>query len=192
MHNPQSIVMILLQSILTGFGIVIPIFALIRTSNLKTIAVKDLFILTAVQMVRLAGILYAIVFLVQTYEMYSARTENPWPTATEHMLFGSYWFVYWFPPAMSVLLSQLFWIKKLYHKSSSRIVLALFLLILPSTRLMVFIANLGKGEMNAIKFSLVTPFSIVEVLLNIIVFIFITFAVMLSSGKLKKIFSTPN
>ena len=184
--------MLLLESILTGFGIVIPILALIRTSNLKTIAVKDLFILTAVQMVRLAGILYAVVFLVHTLVMYNGRAENPWPTATEQMLFGPYWFVYWFPPAMSVLLSQLFWIKKLYHKSAPRIVLALFLLILPSTRLMVFIANLGKGEMNVIKFSSVTPFSIVEVLLNIIVFIFITFAVMLAGGKLKKIYSSPN
>lgn len=180
--------MILLQSILMGFGIVIPILSLVRTSNLKTIAVKDLFILTAVQMVRIAGILYAIVFLVQTYEMYNARAENSWPGAIENMLFGPYWFVYWFPPAMTLLLSQLFWIKKLYYKTVARIVLALFLLVLPSARLMVFIANMGKGEMNAIKFSSVTPFSALEAALNIIVFIFITFAVMLSSGKLKKIY----
>ena len=180
--------MILLESILTGFGIVIPILSLVKTSNLKTIAVKDLFVLTAVQMVRITGIVYAIMFLVQTYEIYSNRAQNSWPGATENMLFGAYWFVYWFPPAMSLLLSQLFWVKKLYYKNMPRIVLALFLLVLPSTRLMVLIASMGKGEMNAIKFSSVTPFSALEVALNIIVFIFITFAVMLSSGKLKKIY----
>ncbi len=58
MHSVTDILNILLKSVFVGFGFVIPILALIRTSNIKAIAVKDLFILTAVQAVRIAGIFY--------------------------------------------------------------------------------------------------------------------------------------
>jgi hypothetical protein len=179
----------LLQSILTGFGIVIPIFALIRTSNLKTIAVKDLFILTAVQMVRLAGIAYFILWLITTWEQNNELSDAPIPF--KDRLFGPYWLPLLFAPVMTLVLSQLFWIKKLYMKKAALITFALLLLILPSQRVMFFVTSLHRDYLPS-SWSITTGNMFIQTALNIIVFIFITFAVMLSSGKLKKIFFTPN
>ena len=183
-HN--SILSILLRSIFIGFGFVIPVISFLKTSDLKKLHIKDLFVLTAVQAVRIGGILYTILFIVQSCLMYSNKNETAWPGSVDYMFFGTYWFVYWFPPAMFLLLSQLLWIKKLYLKKTFLIILSLFLLMLPSYRTIAFIVNIGKG-MDAIKFSVVTPFSILEFVLNIIVFIFIIFTIMLAGNKFKKI-----
>ena len=91
MHDTQSLLTIILESIFVGFGIVIPVLSLIRTSNLKTIEVKDLFILTAVQMVRLAGILYIILFAAQAIGWYSGEPEDDFERRMKMMMFSASW-----------------------------------------------------------------------------------------------------
>lgn len=180
--------MILLQSILTGFGIVIPILALIRTSNIKTIAVKDLFILTAVQMVRLAGIAYFILWVIRTWEQNNIDMDT---FRFEEHLFGPYWLATIFSPVMALLLSQLFWIKRLYMKKAALVTFSLLLLILSSQRAMIFVTTFYRNYLPT-SWSMRTGSIFIEIALNIIVFIFITFSVMLAGGKLKKIFAAPN
>lgn len=187
MHSISDILNIILESIFIGFGIVIPIFVLaMRTSNLKAIAFKELFILTAVQTVRIAGILYFVLWLVHSWEQYND------PVVTGGMpfkdkLFGPFWLVYLFSPLMKFFLSQLFWIKKLYFKKAALITFALLLVILPSQRVLVFVASLNSKDYLPSAWSLSTGDMLIEIALNIVVFIFIVIPILLGSGKLKKI-----
>ncbi|AWH84809.1 hypothetical protein HYN59_06580 [Flavobacterium album] len=187
MHSISDILNIILESIFMGFGIVIPIFVLaMRSSNLKAIAFKELFILTAVQTVRIAGILYFVLWLVHSWEQYND------PVVTGGMpfkdkLFGPYWPVYLFSPLMKFVLSQLFWIKKIYIKKAALITFALLLAILPAQRVVVFIASLATKDYLPSAWTLSTRDTIVEIALNIVVFIFIIIPILLGSGKLKKV-----
>lgn len=180
--------MILLESILTGFGIIIPILSLIRTSNIKTIAIKDLFILTGIQMVRLAGIAYFVLWFIRMREQNDIDMDT---FRFEEHVFGPYWLAIIFSPIMALVLSQLFWIKKLYMKKAALVTFSSLLLILSSQRAMIFVTTFYRDYLPT-SWSMRTGSIFIEIALNIIVFIFITFAVMLAGGKLKKIYSPPN
>ena len=184
MHSVTDILNILLKSVFVGFGFVIPILALIRTSNIKAIAVKDLFILTAVQAVRIAGIFYFLLAAKDAYTYFfdgtSYTTSNV--SAPAYMLFT------FFPPAMTVVLSQLFWIKKLYMKKAALITFALLLLILPSDLFVRYLSHWALGTYGSLWLNFPAfPGLLSYGLLNIMVFIFIIFIIMLAGGKLKAI-----
>lgn len=181
MQDTQSLLTIILESIFVGFGIVIPILSLIRTSNLKAIEVKDLFVLTGVQMVRVAGILYFILSLVNFGIQYN---ESPGTfSAPFSTILFSYILSLLYTPVMTLVLSQLFWIKKLYMKKAALITLALLLLILPSQRILLLLTQAsGKYLPDGTE----TGTLLLRLLLNIIVFIFVTFTIILAGGKLKK------
>ncbi len=168
-----------------GFGIIIPVVALIKTSNLKAIVFKDLFILTGVQMVRLAGIFYFIVWGLQLWQQSTALASTSNVSFTD-LIFGPYWLMYLFSPVMRLLLSQLFWIKKIYFKKATLITVALLLLIVPSQRILMFVTSLHRDYLPG-SWSMSTGDMITETILNIVVFIFVTITIMLAGGKLKKI-----
>jgi hypothetical protein len=65
-----EILNLLLRSVFIGFGFLIPILAVMKTSDLKKLEFKDLFILTAIQLVRIAGILYFILGAVAVYPLF--------------------------------------------------------------------------------------------------------------------------
>lgn len=172
MHDTQSLLTIILESIFVGFGIVIPLLNLIRTSNLKTIEVKDLFILTAVQTVRLAGIAYFLYWIVASVSQYGQGI-------LDSRLFGPYWWASWYKPTLILLLSGVFWFKKTYYRKTSRIVFAILLFILPSLPYHI-------DRFRDVSSFQIPGYLMIGTLLNIIVFIFIIFTIMLAGGKLKK------
>lgn len=183
-----SILNALLQSVFTGFGIVIPIVALLRTVNLKKLAVKEAFVLTAVQVLRLAGILYFILFCVDAYLQYNATHKAEQVVVIQSPLFGPYWFAYWGSPVMYLLLSQLFWIKKLYIEKAALITLAVLLLLLPSQRVISFITfSLLNNDYLPSSWTMYHTNTLFQVLLNVVVFVFVVFAVMTATGKVKKL-----
>jgi hypothetical protein len=186
MSSIVSILTLLLKSIFVGFGVIIPLLYFIKTSNLKFIKVKDVFVATSVWVIRVSGILYAVFFLLNTFLIYLDRANaGEWgPWSVKIMLFGEYSIMYWFPPLMFVLLSQLFWIQRVYVKKPILVVIAILMLILPSYRLVLFFINLGKGY-NSIIWTFYPPATPFEIALNIIVYIFIVFTILLLGGKLK-------
>lgn len=187
MHDSTSIFNLILGSIFIGFGFVIPIVALLKTSDLKKLKFKELFILTAVQAVRVSGIIYFVLWLVQMYFLYSKHLEDPAEIYSfENRLFGPYWLIYWFPPLMYLLLSQLFWIKKLYLRKPALITLCVLLLVLPSQRFLIFITAFHRDYLPS-SWSMCQSDLIVEFALNIIVFIFIIITIMLAGNKFKHI-----
>lgn len=185
MHSITDILNILLRSVFVGFGFVIPILALIKTSNLKALEVKDLFILTAVQAIRVSGIIYFVLALVAAYPYFA----NSGPVGNVNVDFTGYGLTMLFSPLMYLLLSQLFWIKKLYMKKTALITLSILLLILPSHRLMMYVSSFSGSDKDYLPgswtMSVQTFSPAIEFLLNIIVFIFIIFTIILLGGKLK-------
>ena len=180
MHSVSDLLNILLKSIFVGFGFVIPILVLIRTSNLKALEAKNLFILTAVQAVRISGIIYFILAFVAAYPLFAH--SSPTGASGVKIDFTNYALYLMFSPLMYLLMSQLFWIKKLYMKKAALITLSILLLILPSA---VFLAIAqSKDYVSVLK----TTFSGVEILktaISCMVFIFVTFTIILIGGKLK-------
>lgn len=178
---------ILLKSIFVGFGVVIPILKFTKSSDLKTIAVKDTFVLTAVQVLRIAGLLFFFVWLANVYDLSLKPVSDHGTTLSfTNRLFGPYWLHYAFSPLMYLLLSQLFWIKKLYLKKTPLITLAILLLILPSERILIIVTSFHRDYLPS-SWAMYTINPVLHFVLNIIVFIFIIIPVMLLTGKLKKL-----
>jgi hypothetical protein len=163
----------------------VPIVTLLKTSNLTRLKFKELFIFTAVQAVRVGGILYFILFLLQTYLLYSQAGSDE-IFSVENRLSGPYWLAYWFPPLMNLLLTQLLWIRKLYMKKGALITMSLLLLFLPSPRFIIFITAFHRDYLPS-SWSMYQGDMILGFVLNIIVFIFIIFTIMLAGNKFKKI-----
>ena len=178
MHSITDIFNLILKSIFVGFGFIMPILALIRTSNLKALEVKDLFILTAVQAVRVSGIVYFILAAKDAYFVYSDGVSYEHTNVSA----GAYWFYVFFSPLMYLVITQCFWIKKLYMKKPALITLSLLLLVLPSSFFMLFLKADTYMPLIKLMFSVG---NLSAFLLNIIVFIFITFTIILLGGKLK-------
>lgn len=180
MHSITDIFNILLKSIFVGFGFIIPILALIKTSNLKALEVKDLFILTSVQAIRVSGIIYFVLALVAVYPFFA----NDGSVGGVNVDFTGYGLNLLFSPLMYLLLSQLFWIKKLYMKKAALITLAILLLILPHVRFLSSVKTFSLGSLTTVL-SVFNMTNIILWALNIIVFIFIIFTIILLGGKLK-------
>lgn len=187
MPEHTSILNILLTSIFIGFGIVVPILALLKTSDLTRLRFKELFILTAVQAVRVGGVLYFLLFAIEVLTVYFEAGYTHFSYA------GPYWLYYWFPPVIYLALTQLLWIKKLFMNRWTLITLSLLMLILPSRRFISFLVSLFQNDYLPSSWTMFidkNPFTFnpyLQFILNIIVFIFIIFTIMLAGNKFKKI-----
>lgn len=177
--------LLLITSFFTGFGIVIPVLCFVKTKQLLKIAFKNLFILTAVQAIRVVGILYFLLFLLKTFAFPGAEM-GPWASGHRTMISGQYLLLYWLPPAMYLFLSQLFWIKKSYTTKWLLALLGMLLLILPTQWFTQFTVNIGKG-LNAVKFTNGEASGLMWYILSVVIFIFTTFTIILATGKLKTI-----
>lgn len=168
-----------------GFGLVLPIVSLLPTSSFKALEVKNLFILKAVQIVRLAGLMYFLVWALDTYAIYGESAGLPdGYNIFKFRLFGKYSMFYWLPPMFYLLLTQALWIKKLYIKKAPRITFALSLLVLPSHH---FIGLMAKLQGNNVDGFITVPLlrEILLLILSAVTFFFLTVVVVLASGKLK-------
>ena len=99
MHEPVSILSIVFKSIFIGFGFTVPLVSLIKTSNLKAVEFKQLFILCAVQALRLAGICYFMLMAYNRYLQYKAMSG----ISNETVSFtfpAEYWLYYFYSPLL--------------------------------------------------------------------------------------------
>lgn len=182
MHDSTSILNLILGSIFIGFGFVIPIVALLKTSNLKKLKFKELFILTAVQAVRVSGILYFLRFLAEAIFYYKVG-DNSW-----YLFLEAY---SWLLPMIYLFLSQLFWIKKIYTNKILLVLLSLLMLLSPLMYeiwfYLYYASIFNEGEFIGVSSLIETTYSLVGLVLNFIVFIFIIIAIMLAGNKFKHI-----
>jgi len=181
MHSVTDILNLLLRSIFIGFGILMPLFALKKSSDLKTLKFKDLFILTAIQTVRIAGIIYFILGAVAVYPLFF-NTGGAAAGSVKVDLSG-YGMNIIFAPLMTLIITQFFWIKKVYMKRKALIVLPLLLLLVPSK---LFLAVAQSTDYLPVLKAAFAWQELLRTAVSVIIFFFITFTIMLIGGKLKE------
>lgn len=180
MHSVTDILNVLLRSVFIGFGILIPLLAVMRTSDLKKLEFKDLFILTAIQLVRIAGIIYFILGVVAVYPLFF--NTGPAAAGAVKVDLSAYGMQIIFAPLMTLIITQFFWFKKLFMKRKALIVLPLLLLIIPSA---LFLKIAQSEDFAPVLKAAFSWQEIVKTVISIIIFFFITFTILLLGGKLK-------
>ncbi|MDV6169042.1 hypothetical protein R1T16_11435 [Flavobacterium sp. DG1-102-2] len=175
-----EILNLLLRSVFIGFGFLIPLFAVMRTSDLKKLEFKDLFILTAVQLVRISGILYFVLAAVAAYPLFFST--GPAAAGAVKVDLSGFGMQIIIAPVITLLITQFFWFKKLYMKRKALIVLPLLLLIIPSA---LFIKIAQSQDFAPVLKAAFSWQEIVKAIISIIIFFFITFTIVLLGGKLK-------
>lgn len=160
------------------------IAAIIRTKNLKFLLAKDLFILQCVQALRVMGVFYALLALPDVYAIYfsSKQLGNgmgiSFPVSYQLFLF--------YPPLAYLILTQLLWIKKLYIKKGALIAMSLMLIVLPGRNFITLLTAL-MGDSPAAILSLFNGNYFARVGLSLMTAFFAGFALMVMSGKMKKV-----
>ncbi|MFP9115763.1 hypothetical protein ACLI1A_17615 [Flavobacterium sp. RHBU_3] len=187
--NTTTILQTLFTSLFMGFGILIPLFSVIKTSNLKGIHFKELFILQGVQAIRLAGILNLILQMPLMYKLYTLQQpqDNGVQVSIQGGNLENYGWVIFYGPVLYFVLSQLFWVKKLYMHKVLLIVFSLIVFVLPSQWMLDFFVSLKYTHYKS--FHKATEFGSfgLQALLSIVVFFFTTFMLMQFTGKMKKV-----
>jgi len=175
-----EILNLLLRSVFIGFGFLIPIFAVMKTSDLKKLEFKDLFILTAIQMVRIAGVIYFILGVVAVYPLFF----NTGPAAAGNVKvdLSAYGMQIIFAPLMTLIITQFFWFKKLYMRRKALIVFPLLLLIIPSA---LFLKIAQSENFEPVLRAAFSWQEILKTIISVVIFFFITFTILLLGGKLK-------
>ena len=105
------------------------------------------------------------------------------------MMFSASWLYVWYKPLVLLLLTQVFWIKRLYSRKAPRIIFAILLLVLPtlaSQQFIMTVISLHRDEFLPGGWFMGMETTLLRYLLNVIVFIFVTFTIILAGGKLKK------
>lgn len=88
------------------------------------------------------------------------------------------------PALLCLVITQCFWIRKLYHKKAALVTLSLLLLILPSKWLLAYAVSMDKKFIpNAIAAKNI----VLAGALGAVVFFFLVFMVMSVSGRLKRL-----
>lgn len=177
-----------LRSIFIGFGIVIPILVLSKTYGEKKVKLKQIFIHTSLQAVRVAGVVYFILYLLQSLLLYNQQSPTIAEARKQAFMFGEDWLYYWYPPLIILLLTQVWWVKKIALKKTALVTFGLMLLILPvltSERVAVLLSGFYRDYVPADEWSFPILTLLAELAINTIVFIFIIFTIMNIGGKFK-------
>ena len=127
-----QLLQIFVESLFVGFGILVPIITLIKTANLKALRLKELFILQAVQVVRIAGICYVLLQVPVFYDAWQLQKSG---VTVPGGIFSYFGLMLFYSPVFYLIISQCFWFKKLYIKKAALITMSILLLIIPSQQL---------------------------------------------------------
>lgn len=187
MSDAFSIPEIVLKSIFIGFGIVVPILVLSKTFDGKKIKLKQIFIETSLQTVRVAGIVYFLLYLLQSL-LLNQQITTIIEARKQAMMFGEDWLYYWYQPLIILLLTQLWWVKKFALKKTALVTFGLMLLVLPvltSERVVILFSGFHRDYMPADDWSFPILTILAEIAINTVIFIFIVFIIMNITGKFK-------
>jgi len=173
-----------IDGLFIGFCIVIPILSFIKT-NLKTLHLKELFILQAIKAVRIAGILYALTYLHEVNLVYFQKASAADAIAPAKLLPSAYLSYMFYPPLAYLLLTQLLWIKKAYTNKAALLILCLILLIAPQWFFIMFLLHISEMDYYQPDSLLLLGNMLRNTFQGLFVLFSITFILMLLSGKLK-------
>ena len=174
-----------IDGLFIGFGILLPIFCLIKTGNLKTLHLKEIFILTAVRIIRISGIIYALLHLPDLYLTYLDQTGYEQTAVVGDLVPRQILLFRFYPPVAYLVFTQLLWFKKLYLHKAILIVFSILLLTVPLWFQISAILRLSEADyirphwleiwVNILKYALQ----------DTLLFFFTISILLLISGKLK-------
>jgi len=174
----------LLEALFIGFCIVIPILSFIKT-NLKTLHLKELFILQAIKAVRIAGILYALTYLHEVNLVYFQKASAADAIAPAKLVPSAYLSYMFYPPLAYLLLTQLLWIKKAYTNKAALLISCLILLIAPQWFYIMGLLRISEMDYYQPDWLLLLGNMLRNTFQGLFILFSITFILMLLSGKLK-------
>ena len=177
-----QLLQIFVESLFVGFGILVPIITLIKTANLKALRLKELFILQAVQVARIAGICYVLLQVPVFYDAWQLQKSG---ITVPGGIFSYFGLMLFYSPVFYLIISQCFWFKKLYIKKAALITMSILLLIIPSQQFMYFITSYFRTDYLPSSWTMYTGSLAIKTAINVVMFFCTIFVVMQVSGKLK-------
>lgn len=181
----SSAIVVLLRTFFVGFGFLVP--AMLYVKPKKTPELKKLFVTASVQIVRLAGILYTVFWILDAYAATSAKPAGEYLISSGPKLYlGQSFYIYWLTPLIFLIATQLLWIPKVRKSKLAISVIALMVLL---NSFNVFPMLLSQYKINMPWVwgwpSADSWMFAVALLLHLFMFTTIVFTVMVASGKLK-------
>lgn len=180
-----STVVILLRTFFVGFGFIVP--ALLFVKPKKTPEFKKLFVSASIQVVRIAGLLYTLFWLLDAYTATSPKPAGKYFISSGPLFyFGENFYIYWLTPLVFLIGTQLLWVPKIRH---NKIIVGLLALLILLNSFNVFQIILSQAK---ITIPMVWGWPIhdngmfaIALLLHLFMFFAIVFTTLLISGKLK-------
>jgi hypothetical protein len=177
----------LLRTFFVGFGFFIP--ALLFVKPKKTPELKRLFIETSTQIIRLIGILYFILWVLDAHTGTSvAPVEGGYSVvAGPPFYLGGSFYVYWLTPLLFLLTTQLLWVDAIKR---NKVIVSLLCLLMLLNSFNVFTLALAKAKITIpLVWAWPSPDNgmfAVALALHLFMFACIVFAAMVAGGKLKE------
>lgn len=177
---------IITQLFLAGFCIVMPVVAIVKTTSPKTSKTKALFIIQAVQILRVAGILYFIIQIAISGTEYFDQVSYTQHAVlgVAHEIPGMYWLYTLSSAFFYLVLSQCFWFKKVYQKKGLLILFSILLFILPSQRFIFFLMMFHRDYLPSTWY-MSQGGIVLHYIYDIVAFCLITLLFMFITGKFK-------
>jgi len=180
-----STVVILLRTFFVGFGFIVP--ALLFVKPKKTPEFKKLFIATSVQVVRVAGLLYFVFWLLDAYTATVGKPSGNYVISAGPLLyFGENFYIYWLTPIIFLISTQLLWVPRIRQ---NKIIVGLLALLILLNSFNVFQIVLSQAK---VIIPMVWGWPVhdngmfaIALLLHLFMFFSIVFTLLLVSGKLK-------
>ncbi|MXN92842.1 hypothetical protein GR160_16565 [Flavobacterium sp. Sd200] len=182
----SSAIVILLRTFFVGFGFLAPAMLFVKPKKMPQL--KKLFVAAGIQIVRIAGILYALFWILDAYTATTAKPAGDYLISSGPKLYlGEHFYIYWLTPLIFFIATQLLWIPKIKQNKIAVSVIAL-LVLLNSFNVFPILLSQYKINMPWV-WGWPAPDSwmfAVALLLHLFMFTTIVFTVLVASGKLKE------
>lgn len=180
-----STVVILLRTFFVGFGFIVP--ALLFVKPKKTPEFKKMFVAAAIQVVRVAGLLYTIFWLLDAYNATTPKPAGEYSISAGPLFYlGENFYAYWITLLIFLVATQLLWVSKIRN---NKILVGLLALLILLNSFNVFPLLLAQAK---ITMPIVWGWPVhdngmfaIALLLHLFMFFCIVFTLLLVSGKLK-------
>ena len=176
----------LLRTFFVGFGFIIPILLFVKPH--KAPGFKKLFAATSIQIIRIVGLLYFALWVLDAHTGTSidAVAGGYAITSGPPFYLGRPFYIYWLTPLVFLLTTQLLWIPKI---RDNKMLVSLFSLLMLINSFNLFTLALAKLKITMpMVWAWPSPDNgmfAVALILHLFMFACIVFTTMVVSGKLK-------
>jgi hypothetical protein len=188
LNNTSSIgstTIILLRTFFVGFGFIVPALLFVKPNKMPEF--KKMFVDTAIQVVRVAGLLYTVFWLLDAYNATSPKPAGEYFISAGPLFYlGQNFYIYWLTPLIFLLATQLLWVPAVKR---NKFIIGLLALLILLNSFNVFSLLLSQAKITLpIVWGWPTHDNgmfAIAILLHLFMFFSIVFTLMLVSGKLK-------